>query len=238
MIRSYLLPLAGLVATVPAFAADIPSTQPPPPLPPAPLFTWTGLYVGGQIGYGWGTDSLTVYPWGFGTSYTPNGVVGGAHVGYNYQINQFVLGLEGDVEGTSIDSSYSPGGALYRTQIPVQGSIRGRLGLAFDRVLVYATGGGEFAGITTSYSGAWPYLQNSTSRGGWTIGGGIEYALTPNWSVRGEYRYADFGHIADETPFIFGIGSSAVHHETENAVRAGFSYEFGPLGSGFPAPGY
>jgi outer membrane immunogenic protein len=232
MIRRFLLPLAGLAAAAPAFAADVPYPQAPPPVaaPIVPLFTWTGLYLGGQIGYGWGTDTLTVYPWGFGTNYMPNGVVGGAHVGYNLQINQFVAGIEGDVEGTGINSSYNPGGVIYQTQIPVQGSIRGRLGVAFDQALIYATGGGEFAGFTTTYTGFGPYVQNSTTRAGWTIGGGIEYALTNNWSLRAEYRYTDFGHLTDSTPFLFGIGSSVTHHETENAVRAGFSYKFDGFG--------
>ncbi len=229
MIRRFLLPLAGLVTAAPALAADIPYRQAPPPVeaPIVPLFTWTGLYLGGQIGYGWGTDTLTVYPAGFGTNFTPNGVVGGGHVGFNYQINQFVAGIEGDVEGTGISRTYSPGGAVYNTKIPVQGSIRGRLGVAFDQVLLYATGGGEFAGIDTNYTGLGSF---SHTQAGWTVGGGIEYAITGNWSVRAEYRYTDFGHFTDFTPIAFGLGSSVTHHETENAVRAGFSYKFDPFG--------
>jgi outer membrane immunogenic protein len=230
MIRKFLGAVAALAAAAPAFAADL--TPPPPPVavPAVPLFTWTGLYLGGQIGYAWGTDTLTVSPFGFGTNFTPNGVVGGAHIGYNLQLNQFVAGLEGDVEGTGISRNFSPGGVLYDTKIPVQGSIRGRLGVAFDRALLYATGGAEFAGFENSVTGFPGSDQNSTTRTGWTIGGGIEYAVTGNWSVRAEYRYADFGHFADPTPFTFGFGSFVNHHETENAVRAGFSYKFDPFG--------
>ncbi len=224
MIRKFLLPAAALAAAAPAFAADM---APPPVYPPAvPLFTWNGLYLGNQLGYGWGTDTLTVSPFGFGTNFSPNGIVGGGHVGYNFQFNQFVGGLEGDVEGTGIDRSFSPGGVLYSTSIPVQGSIRGRLGVAFDRALLYATGGAEFAGFDTSVNGFPGYDQHSTTRTGWTIGGGIEYAVTNNWSVRAEYRYADFGHFSDATPNTFGFWSFVNHHETENAVRAGFSYKF------------
>src|ERR1019366_3852066 len=161
MIRRFLLPLAGLAAAAPAFAADLPYRQPPPAEARiVPLFSWTGLYLGGQIGYGWGTDTLTVYPWRFGTNYTPNGVLGGAHAGYNLQMNQFVAGLEGDVEGTGISRNFSPGGVIYDTKIPAQGSIRGRLGVAFDRVLLYATGGGEFAGFDAGYSGFGPFNQS------------------------------------------------------------------------------
>jgi outer membrane immunogenic protein len=231
MIRKYLLPAAALVAAAPALAADLPPREAPVYPPAVPLFTWTGIYLGGQIGYAWGTDTLTVFPFGFSTNFTPNGVVGGAHVGYNLQLNQFVAGLEGDIEGTGIDRSFSPGGALYDTRVPVQGSIRARLGVAFDRALLYATGGAEFASFENSVTGFPGFDQNSTGRAGWTIGGGIEYALSPNWSIRAEYRYADFGNFADATPNTFGFGSFVNHHETENAVRAGFSYKFDPFGA-------
>ncbi len=226
-----LLLSAGLLAAAPAIAADINAPPPPPAYPPPPpLFTWTGLYLGGQIGYGWSTDTLTVLPAGFGTNFTPSGVVGGAHVGYNYQINQAVLGLEGDVEGTSIDETFSPGFVFFRTKLPVQGSIRARLGVAFDRALLYATGGAEFAGYDTSAFGALLAAQASHTEPGWTIGGGIEYAVTGNWSIRAEYRFADFARFTDVSAFPFGLFSALNHHEVENTVRAGFSYRFGPLG--------
>jgi outer membrane immunogenic protein len=230
MMRKFFLPAALLAAALPAAAADIPYGQEPPAYTPPPLFTWTGLYLGGQIGYAWGTDTATVNPFGFSTAYTPNGVVGGAHVGYNYQLNQFVAGLEGDVEGAGISQSHNPGGfVVYKTELPVQGSIRARLGVAFDRVLIYATGGAAFAGFQTTISG-FGVDQSSQTRAGWTVGGGLEYAVTGNWSIRAEYRYTDFGTFSQSTPFTFGFGTWVNHHETENAVRAGFSYKFDTLG--------
>jgi outer membrane immunogenic protein len=228
MMRKHLFPAAFLAAALPAVAADI-NPPPPPPAYAPPLFTWTGLYLGGQIGYAWGTDTVTVIPVGFGTNFTPNGVVGGGHIGYNLQLNQFVAGIEGDIEGTGISRTFSPGGVIYNTSVSAQGSIRARLGLAFDRVLVYATGGGEFAGFDTTVT-AIASDQSSQTRAGWTVGGGVEYAVTPNWSIRAEYRFADFGDFTQPTPLIFGFGSSVNHHETENAVRAGFSYKFDPFG--------
>jgi outer membrane immunogenic protein len=221
-----MLPAAYAAGLLPASAADIPAAPPPPP--PPPLFTWAGLYLGAQIGYGWGTDTVTQHPFGFGTNFTPNGVVGGGYAGYNFQFNQLVLGLEGDVEGTGISRTFSPGGPVYNTSIPAQGSIRARLGVAFDRVLLYATGGAEFAGFRTTVSGIFSD-QSSQTRTGWTVGGGLEYAITPNWLLRAEYRYADFGSFTQATPFTFGPGSSVSHHETENAVRAGVSYKFDPF---------
>ncbi|MCI0468177.1 MAG: porin family protein [Beijerinckiaceae bacterium] len=231
--RKLFLLAAFLAAAAPAMAADIPPPAPPPADAPPPLFTWTGFYLGGQIGYAWGTDRVTVNPFGFGTNFTPNGVVGGAHIGYNLQLNQFVAGLEGDVEGTGISRTFSPGGVVYDTNVPVQGSIRARLGIGFDRVLLYATGGAAFAGFETTVTG-FGVDRTSQTRAGWTVGGGIEYAVTPNWSIRAEYRYADFGSFTYATPLAFGVGSSVRHQETENAVRAGFSYRFGPFG----APAY
>ncbi len=235
MSRRFFLSAAALAALAgPAFAADIPYRQAPPVYTPTvPLFSWTGLYLGGQIGYAWGTDTLTVYPFGGGTNFMPNGVVGGAHVGYNLQMNQFVAGLEGDVEGTGINRSYSPGVIIYGTKIPVEGSIRARLGVAFDRVLLYATGGVEFADIQNNFSGFPGYTQFSQGRAGWTIGGGLEYAVTNNWSVRAEYRFADFGHLDNFNVVPFGFGTQVRHHVNENAVRAGFSYKFESFG---PAP--
>ena len=112
----------------------------------------------------------------------------------------------------------------------MQGSICGRLGVAFDRALLYATGGAEFAGFDTTYTGIGTFDQGSHTRTGWTVGGGIEYAVTGNWSIRAEYRYVDFGRFTDATPFTFGFGSFVNHHLTENAVRAGFSYKFDSFG--------
>ena len=141
-------------------------------------------------------------------SYNSSGVIGGAHVGYNLQLTQFVIGLEGDVDGSSLSKTVSGavfplGGALglvsttLNTNTNVQGSIRGRVGYAWDRVLVYATGGVAFAGINsdlwTSTLFGPSYDAASNTRVGWTVGGGLEYAVTNNWSIRAEYRYANFG---------------------------------------------
>jgi outer membrane immunogenic protein len=168
---------------------------------------------------------------------SPQGVIGGAHVGYNLQINQWVLGVEGSVDGTSLNKSVflsvagTPATVISRAD--VQGSIRPRAGIAFDRAFIYATGGAAFTGITNSYS-AFPHnpgflLQDSISqtRAGWTVGGGLEYAVTNNWSVRAEYRYSDFGHVTDSPFPAFTNGLLSVdHHLTENQVQAGFSYKF------------
>jgi outer membrane immunogenic protein len=195
-------------------------------------------------------------------------VIGGAHVGYNLQINRFVVGLEGDVDGTSMSkqfngslpfgSSLVSGGFLTAplggnldidVRHEIEGSIRGRVGYAWDRVLIYATGGVAFGGFNTTVSGNFPggvvlvgpnagafnafggSTSASTTRVGWTVGGGLEYAVTNNWSIRAEYRYTDFGHStifasSFDTPFLGAAGAFLNRHFTENRVQVGFSYKF------------
>jgi outer membrane immunogenic protein len=258
MVRQIILSAVALAAlTGAALAADLPSRAPPPVFIPPPIFTWTGVYIGGQIGYQWGSHNPSEYAFGGGlvsslTGYSPSGVIGGAHVGFNYQVQQFVFGLEGDVDGTSYSGSSSIFGAApalfssYNSRINAEGSIRGRVGVAWDRALFYATGGVAFADIRTSYVSpgtpgvpaivgilfvpgipATPpgFDSFSNSRVGWTVGGGVEYAITNNWSVRAEYRYTDFGRLTDPLSTTYA-GFYVRTHITDNAVRVGFSYKF------------
>ncbi|MGA2636523.1 outer membrane protein [Methylocella sp.] len=179
-------------------------------------------------------------------------MIGGAHVGYTHQINQFVLGLEGDVDGSSLSKTvnFAPFSNYYQDYIPttvrsnlgVQGSIRGRFGYAFDRLLVYATGGVAFGGFNTSISTAYtnalfyPAFSGtdsfSNTRVGWTVGGGLEYAVTNNWSIWAEYRYTDFGPsnnvLVNSFPGFNGdvLGARVHTNLIENRVQVGFSYKF------------
>ncbi|MGH6795577.1 MAG: outer membrane protein, partial [Methylocella sp.] len=255
MYRRVLLASAGAIAFTgsAAFAADIPSRAPPPVyLPPPPIFTWTGIYIGGQIGYAWGNGSnrFNGFDPFFGTGIflntsvggTPSGVIGGGHVGYNYQINQWVLGLEGTVDGTSLSNTARavfPDGAVLsaHSTADIQGSIRGRLGVAWDRALIYATGGVAFGGFNTNVSlngtglAGVPFFANgsvSSTRTGYTVGGGINYAVTNNWWIFAEYRFTDFGSIRQNNfgqlpaGFVFN-GNRKLQ---QNQVQVGFSYKF------------
>jgi outer membrane immunogenic protein len=256
MRRQILLASVGAIAIAgSAYAADLPYRGPPPVyLPPPPIFTWTGIYVGGQIGYAWARDNISVAgsdEINFVSS-TSRGVIGGAHLGYNLQIGQWVAGIEGTVDGTSLNGSVTaPGegdegeavtGTTVGTRPNIQGSIRGRVGIAFDRVLIYATGGAAFAGIKNNYTDTGGNATDiigitegiSKTRSGWTVGGGIAYAITNNWSLRAEYRYSDFGRYTDFPFTAFTAEPEIVrHHLTENQVQAGFSYKFDSLA---PAP--
>jgi outer membrane immunogenic protein len=252
MYRKFLLASVGAIALTgsAALAADLPSRAPPPVyLPPAPIFTWTGIYVGGQIGYAWtsGNNNFTGFdPFFAGGTFlttslggTPSGVIGGAHVGYNYQINQWVLGIEGSVDGTSLSNTavaaFPDGTTLSaHSTADIQGSIRGRLGVAWDRALIYGTGGVAFGGFNTNVSIAnpnVPFFANgnvSSTRVGWTVGGGIDYAVTNNWSVFAEYRYTNWGSVRENN---FGVLPTGVFFNgnrriNQNQVQVGFSYKF------------
>ena len=180
------------------------------------------------------------------------GVIGGAHVGYNQQFDQWVLGLEGSVDGTTLNKNIivpgpnviaDPFGYLGiggtvtgRVQTGVQGSVRARAGYAFGRLLPYATAGVAFGSFNTdaqlfgidldgvtqfAASGA-----NSATRVGWTLGGGVEYAINNHWSARAEYRYTDFGHLAISTdPSAVDSAFSIDRHLDQHQVQVGFSYK-------------
>ncbi|MEJ0096243.1 MAG: outer membrane protein [Methylocella sp.] len=257
MFNRILMASVGAVALAgSAFAADLPSRAPPPVyLPPVPIFTWTGFYIGAQVGYAWGTSNGNIGD-NFGDfsslSVSNSGVIGGGHVGYNLQLNQFVVGLEGSVDGSSLSKTFSgfvsengifPGFAppvTVHSSVDVMGSVRGRLGYAWDRVLIYATGGVAFAGVNSSISTPFGFDSASSTRVGWTVGGGLEYAITNNWSIRAEYRYSDFGHTtvfasnSFNFPLLASVGAFANRHTTENQVQAGVSYKFDTFAP--PAP--
>ncbi len=232
MLRKLLMTSALVcVASGSALAADLPNRKSEPIYtPPPPAFTWTGVYIGGQVGYQWGTSTPDVSAGGAFVGTLPgssnSGVVGGAHIGYNLQISQLVFGLEGDVDGSSYNGGNASSALLaYTTREPIEASIRGRVGFAWDRVLFYGTGGAAFGDFNNTYTGPGGVDSLWDARVGWTAGGGIEYAVTNNWSVRAEYRYTDFGRISD--PLTASIAGDTVGtHVTDNRVQVGFSYKF------------
>ena len=284
MRRLALFASAGAVALGgAAFAADLPPQAPPPPAPPS-LYNWTGVYAGINAGGHWRNSTLQ-FPTtdssgldvggGYGVSQAfgvipttgaskVSGVIGGGQFGYNYQLNNFVLGVEVDFDGASGRGSSSvvlsnpdngfifPEATQSTERLDWLGTLRGRFGWTpVDRLLIYATGGLAFGQSTASFSiynnGAFPpigaYVANQRSTG-WTVGGGLEYALPDswsNWSVKVEYLYYDLGYSTGTTYYqnIDGAGanefsslSGRVLHNG-NIVRAGLNYKFN---FGAPAP--
>ena len=228
----------------PAFAAELPSQKEAPVFAaPAPAFLWTGFYVGADVGGGWAENVAAVAATPIspaGTVRTQlSGVVGGGFVGYNYQINQFVIGVQGDIQGSGLSGTvHSPlFDVTERVQDDYLAAINGRLGFAFDRVLFYAVGGAAFTHTSADHF-AGPTLTALLQQVGipttpvnlshdwigYDIGGGVEYAVTPNWTARVEYRYYDFG--AFNFPATGFVPNGTVKH-TDNTVTFGVSYLFG-----------
>jgi outer membrane immunogenic protein len=232
------------LGTSAAFAADrgVPAYTPPPP--PAPVYTWNGCYVGASAGTLSGNsqhfDGAGVP---ITNSFDLSGFIGGGQLGCNWQWGAWVFGIEGD--GSAVNKS-GQGIELARTTWISETqerwfvTARGRLGLTNfwwfgDRTLVYVTGGGAWAKIDASeWNTVNPILtgrQESTTRSGWTAGGGIEYALGYGWSVKSEFLYADFGTYTTFTSPPFNTGNTANIFPRDVKVkdyvwRAGMNYKF------------
>lgn len=219
--KKYLLAttlLAGLVGS--AQAADLATRKSPPPaaLPVMAQVNWTGFYVGIQGGGAFGGDSRHRAGAVRSGQIELSGGLVGATIGYNQQFGNFVAGLEGDYAWSSLTGSTGTNCAApgCKTDIRSFGTVRGRLGYAFDRVMPYVTGGLAVADIKHS-AGA---FAGSDLRAGWTIGGGVEALLTRNISVKGEYLYYDFARQTYNSGA--GLGANANGH----ILRAGVNYKF------------
>ncbi|MDP8918862.1 MAG: outer membrane beta-barrel protein [Pseudomonadota bacterium] len=189
-----------------ASAADLPmrAAPPAPIIAAAPIFTWTGFYVGVNAGYGWSNDDFDSVD--LADEGDDGGFIGGAQVGYNYQIGSFVVGLEGDIQYADFgrEGAFVVGGVTYDVDNSDWfGTARARAGVAFGQALIYATGGFAFADDAT----------------GWTVGGGVEYAFTNNLSAKIEGLYVNLDND-DDFPGFDG--------ETDfGVVRAGLNFRFG-----------
>lgn len=190
---------------------------------------WTGFYIGGQVGYLWGQSDHSFPVNAPSDNSDPKGAVYGAHIGYNHQFDAIVVGVEGDVEKTRADGSFnnttgdtSSGSA----EINSQASVRGRLGYAIGEFLPYVTGGVAYADYDFGGgpSGG-PCCGYSETLVGWTLGGGLEYAISTRFSARLEYRYTDFGRASGGLPPDFPLVTMPVDNKTQ-VVRLGISFHF------------
>ena len=223
-----------------SMAADL-AVAPRPATLPQPLATWTGCYVGFQGGWKWGTNRVNYGPnvLGFvpGTAATTNydfdGGLAGGTIGCNYQTGNFVFGIEGDAGWTEAngETSQTAFPAMHiRTEENWLATIRGRVGFTFSpQWLIYVTAGGAASGVTLRN-----FLPGSTvintsqdnTLWGWTVGGGFEYLLTPNWTVKVEGLYVDYGrssYFAFNNPVSFAAHSLKL---TEGIARVGLNYRF------------
>lgn len=261
------LVLAALLGTIalPALAADMPGrriVKSPTYIAP-PMFTWTGVYAGLNAGYSiadqktntigtTGFSSLIpggIAPVSLGTD--GNGFAGGAQVGVNFQFGSIVTGLEADIQyvdqaktarftgnpvlGTALTTSA-------RSELKWLGTLRGRVGFAADRLLVYGTGGLAFGEVEASggvVGVAAPGLvwagSNSATKTGWAAGGGVEYAFTDNISLKAEYLYYDLGRstftaagnaAVRATAALNGVDYVGRSDNKGSLVRGGLNYRF------------
>ena len=236
--RQFLLSTAAaaglLLCGVPVNAADFPAYKAPPP--PVPVWSWTGFYAGVHLGAGWGyKDWSDPFPpvLAFGNFNRLGGAVAGGQIGFNFQVGVWVWGLEADAAWARLEGSHTCftgiGGVNCSSRVNSLGTYTGRLGYAVGRTLLYAKGGGAWVhdryemnltlfglGIPTT----------SSSRGGWTIGGGIEHALAPNWSMKLEYNYLDFGNRTETFAAPPPLDRLVIDQRL-NVVKLGVNYLFG-----------
>jgi outer membrane immunogenic protein len=246
-----------------AMAADLPSSAPAPApyiAPPPPVFTWTGVYVGVNAGVSFaGNNNVTFSPAGLPGSPSLNpsanstaGFTGGGQIGYNWQINQFVVGVEGDLDylqnhrlngnftSPAFFTAFPTFGVNGGNQNQLFGTIRGRLGWAVDRALFYVTGGVAFNGNSAPNSltfnppggvgsgrSVFTATNNSNNDVGGVVGAGVEYAFTPNWTAKVEYLHTFFNNrnivFANSAGQTFT--TSGFNFDT-NIVRVGLNYKF------------
>src|SRR5438105_1826704 len=187
-----------------AQAADFTVHNPPPN-----GYWWAGPYLGGNIGYAWGSvDNNPTKPSGF---------VGGVQAGYNLPTGSWqtgpswVFGVEGDIQATGADDTFAP----WKFSNPWFGTVRGRAGYAFSNILLFGAGGLAFGELRGETFG----LSESHTSAGWTAGAGAEFGFAPNWSAKVEYLYVD---LANSNFTITGVSNGYRF----GLLRAGVNYRF------------
>ena len=245
MIRRLVLASASVIAL--SAAANAADMYVPGPVPggykDAPyVVTWSGFYAGVNGGYGWSESSNqlanTVVPFG---GLAPSGGFAGGQIGYNWQgivHPHLVLGIEADFQGAGISASATDvNNNEYKSQLDWFGTVRGRLGYALDQTLVYATGGLAYGNVenrAVTHSGN--LFQNTGTETGYVLGAGVEYKLSPAWSVKAEYQYINLGSNdpvnAAGTTYKAQIASqggvATVNDDAYHTVRLGLNYHIAP----------
>jgi outer membrane immunogenic protein len=234
-----------LVTSLAANAADM-RVKAPPKAPMPPPFSWTGLYIGGNFGGAWAQRDVTDSFFGqnFGNA-SNNGVfIGGGQVGLNYQVNSFVLGVEGDFDWAANASNTSngvivPGIGLGHTfQVTANNrsvtTVAARFGHAVNQVLFYGKAGGGWVGadgftVTDLSTGASFTGSSSNTSSGWLVGAGFEWAFADNWSAKFEYDYLGLGSrsftVPAGSPFFAGDTFTSSNRNVQMA-KVGINYRF------------
>jgi len=218
-------------ASVPALAADL-GARPYAPAYAAPLYNWTGFYIGGHLG---GAFSASNSFNGLVLSNYDARLLGGMQAGADFQFaGNFVVGVEGQYSwlGSNKIGAIFPAGFVYSNNQRGLGSVTGRLGYSWGPALFYAKGGYAYSNNQETLTfGGTPvaFTLDGNHQNGYTVGGGVEYLFTPNLSAKAEYQYYNFGSSRFLTPALlvpFGTFSN-----DEHTLKAGLNYRFnfGPL---------
>lgn len=237
--------LAGLASS--AIAADLGARAPAPyqaPPTPPPVFSWTGCYVGANIGGGWASNSsndvagaVTGVAGADLGSHTASGFIGGGQIGCDYQAGVWVFGLQGMFDGSAMQGSNTDPSSLFTmsSQMPWLATVTGRVGVtAAPTVLVYAKGGGAWVrdNYTLAAVGGGTLANANTTQSGWTAGGGVEWAFAGNWTAFAEYNYFDFGTPGVTfTSAADGVTTFPINiRQNINSFMVGINYRFGANG--------
>lgn len=242
-----------VLAATSAGAADLRARPAYTPPPPAPVYTWTGLYWGANVGYSWGQskhDATFAGVGSFSRSEDIDGAIGGVQTGYNYQFGAWVWGFE-----TDFQASGQKGGSIFNVgplttlntdhKLEWFGTSRSRLGFLWGpNVLLYGTAGVAYGQVKDSTTISTVGLGSTTStfkdvKAGWTAGAGLESAFGGGWSWKLEYLYMDLGKTERTlaTPAA-GTILNETRRTTDNIVRVGLNYKWGGYGGGYGGGGY
>lgn len=232
--KRFLLATVALAAlSAPAAAADL-ATKYPVKAVPVPVFSWTGFYIGANVGYGGDSFNYDVNFFGVPVAnlgLTSSGFFVGGQIGYNYQFaNNVVLGIETDLQWSDISGNINASVIglpvlSAGSSIDYFGTIRARLGYAIDRFLPYITGGVAYGKSSTDVTllGV-PLFSDSSTNWGWTVGAGGEFAITNNWTFKAEYLYVDLG-TSDLT--VAPIAGLTINQDNKfHTFKAGVNYKF------------
>jgi outer membrane immunogenic protein len=236
--------LSAVVTAVLGFGGATQAADMPVKAPPAPVvvpFTWTGFYVGGNIGAAWGHRDWTDVTRGLALSQTSDArFIGGGQAGFNYQFSNFVIGVEGDIDWIARDKT-SPsvlvpavGTIAVNSTIPWIATAAARFGIAVDHWLLYGKAGGGWVGnnnftVSNITTGTSIVAANTREASGFLGGIGIEYAITNNWTVKAEYDYLSLSRrsfiVPAGSPFFVGDTFTGSGRSIQMA-KIGFNYLF------------
>lgn len=207
------------------------------PVAAVPTWSWAGFYVGANVGGASARTNVSnpdnnyvFFPRGSSFNSNQTGIIGGLEAGYNWQFNSLVVGVEGDISAASLGRRTLFGTAnppdTFNASMTALGTVRGRIGWAFDRLLIYGTGGVAFANLKDQYVSLFPFTAAAgSSATGWTAGGGIEYAFWGNWTAKAEYLHVGFPNRSAlvapfNNPYLF------VFKDSVDIGRVGINYKF------------